>query len=917
LGAALLLAGGCAAETETEIVDVPYQVIVEHGTAIGTAEQFAGIGIVEGYPAGGEYYLTDDIDLSVLWEKEAEEDPDYIWGPIGSTCRECRGPLLPSSVSSVAPRDPIMPLRCENRDCTLSYVGQAHFTGVLHGNGRTVSGLKLPRGTETNGYKDARYLGLFGYVQGAIIHDLTVKVANTADERTGYSGDGGNFHTYTGVLAGKADGTRITNVSIKPEKADSGLYVTAKVLTSASNNYIGGVIGQGTNTVLKDVSSSAPLDVLCAFYEAVGGIAGTVTGDITGATVTGNITVESSGSNAAVAGICPDATTIRGCTVNMTELSLTTTIASGTVGPAALSGIGLGSSAVTDCDVTITNIKLLDRDTVNTAHSVQVGGVSAHNTASNAIGGTIERCTVNFGLIKVESFTTTLSYCFIGGVASNISTVVRDCSVTGGTIDVDYPGAPTYEINVGGIVGKGNVSHGSVNSLAITIDHAGSTASNAIQAGGITGSGTVSNSSIAGQEITVITPTTGAVNVGGLTGAAGAVSNSSIANQTIDVTKTGATGNLLVGGLTGGNGAVSNSSVSMQTITVEKSGTSSGDIYVSGLTSQGTVSNSSVAEQEISVETATTGTVYVGGLTSINSTTNSNVSDSSIGAQTIDVTKTGSTGYINVGGLAATGHISNSGVTDQTITVETPTTGTVSVGGLTGNGAVSRGFTGTATKHASLTVEKTDPTSQSYGNYAYVGGLSGQTTPTTAAQFENSYAFCDVTLETSGVTSSTSISAGQFVGGLAGYFAGYNADTFLRQSFARGSVIVNSTFVSGGVVNAGGIMGSKSNSASPKISACAALNSEIKIDGNLTTKNVKRIGNIGATAGQLVNNIATEITITPSDPPSSSDANGVDGLTVTVPLTEATFFGMETGQLGWDETVWRWDETIGYPVLLK
>jgi hypothetical protein len=523
-GIALLALGGC--EQEPEVRYIQDDTMIPKGIPIETAEQLAGIGLVEEYPLDGEYYLADDIDLAVLWEKENEDAPDYIWHPIGSTCRECGGPLLPTPPTGSTDRGlQRLPLWCDNRDCSLNIgsVPQQPFSGSLHGMGKTIAGLKLPRGTKDAIDENMLYMGLFGYIKAAYIHDLTVQVANTAEDRTGYIGSTSTEYPCVGVLAAVASGSRIVNVDIKADEG-AGLYVHAGEAGVSNFNYIGGVIGQGYDTLLKDVASSVMLDVVGANWDAVGGIAGYMTGEIVGAKVDRNITVTSEGPATVVSGICTGATLIRDCTVTMGELSLVVAAASA---PSAATLAGIGYGTVTDCAVDIDTIKLTDNDTATTVRNLFVGGITACSiSANNITNGTIlpiEGCSVRFDKLEVTGASTaTPNYVQAGGIyggAGSVATtnaVINDCSVDGREITVDIQKASTYVPTVGGLAGKtGTISRSRINgSLKIT-----GRSVRGFTVGGLAGIGTVSYSSIVGPlEIDITAGGTELVQAGGLIG---------------------------------------------------------------------------------------------------------------------------------------------------------------------------------------------------------------------------------------------------------------------------------------------------------------------------------------------------------------------------------------------------------------
>jgi hypothetical protein len=426
-GVIALCLAACENAVEPEIRYIVNEVVViESGIKIETAEQLAGIGRTDEYPADGEYYLANDIDLSVLWEEDPEDPPltPYIWRPIGSTCRECEGPLRSTppaaSITNITIQN--LPLWCENEHCSLGLAKtpQNPFSGILHGNSHTVSGLLLPTGTDENGYRRALYIGLFGYVHSAYIHDLTLKVANTADNRAAYTRESEEVVPCIGTLAGLAYSSRIENVNIAAENAEAGIYVTSGETGLTSYPvYIGGVIVQGINASLKNLASSAQMDVITVFSEMVGGIAGGVTGSITGAKVTGDITVTSTSNNISVGGICSFAGQIQDCAVDIENLSLTLAATIASNPKAALAGIGSGT--ITDCAVDIGIIKVTDNDTHQSTRILYVGGISACDTSTGSYGTIntpMEHNSVRFGKIEVTGGeSASVQTVYIGGVA--------------------------------------------------------------------------------------------------------------------------------------------------------------------------------------------------------------------------------------------------------------------------------------------------------------------------------------------------------------------------------------------------------------------------------------------------------------------------------------------------------------------
>jgi hypothetical protein len=906
LGLAVLALGSCENEAETETRYIANEVIVPKGIRIETAEQLAGIGLSEEYPLDGEYYLANDIDLSVLWEEDPDDPPEtpYVWRSIGSTCRECRGPLLPTPDTNGNRTLHALPLSCANDSCPLYNAGQWPFYGVLNGDGKTISGLKLPSGTERSGYKDALYLGLFGYVYAAYIHDLTVKIANTNEARAVYAGSGGDVRPCIGTLAGLASSSRIENVQIEAEGEGMGLYVTGGA-ANAHYNQIGGVIGMGLNATLKNVTSSAPLDVQGVAYEVVGGIAGGIldgtgnnnpAGEISGAKVTGNITVTSTGQSTAVAGISPAAGKIENCEVEMEELSLTTALTSSTGGSAALAGIGY-APALADCAVDIETIKLMDNDTGTGARSLCVGGISSARIQANAslsnITTPIERCGIRFGKLEVSSGeSAAVGNVYVGGVVGYLGSTqtLSGYSIESGEIAVSLKKSLTLAPYIGGLAAQGNISDSSVSGklkISVTTDKTGAVTS---YTGGLTGNGSVSGGTI---DELLMSVTTG-----------------------MAAATTRETGYAYTGGLTG-NGSVSGSAIDQlnMSVTTKTTGAGYAYVYTGGLTGYGSVSGSAVDQLLMSVPTETAGTgpvyVYTGGLAG-----NGSVSGGTIDQLLMSVTTgTTGTGGVYVGGLTGYGAISHCGVKVAEIALTTATTATVYTGGLAGYGVAEYSFIGTKESPAKVEVTKNDTTSQRSTNQAYIGGVSGQAAPTAALPFRYNYAFCDVSLET---TAATEYAYGQSVGGLAGYVS--STSPFI-ESFAAGKVTVTDNCASNTTntrFNVGGISGW--GVANAGITKCAALNGSITVGGSNSASSAKywrRIVCININASTPISSTANNITTVTATPPSwytptNGATNHQDG-SLIASIEADTFFG--TGQLGWNQEVWEWDAASGYPVL--
>ena len=141
------------------------------------------------------------------------------------------------------------------------------FAGTFDGNGHKIYNLK---------FDSNQYTGLFGYMVGATVKNLTIEAPE-------YSASRGN--TYLGALAGYAKHCIISNITIiSPNFTHSGQTTTY--------GYIGGLIGQAENSTIENC---AVLDLKLNVNEArlkmyVGGFVGeNKNSKITDCYVTGNV----------------------------------------------------------------------------------------------------------------------------------------------------------------------------------------------------------------------------------------------------------------------------------------------------------------------------------------------------------------------------------------------------------------------------------------------------------------------------------------------------------------------------------------------------------------------------------------------------------------------------------------------------
>ncbi|MHB9293191.1 hypothetical protein Holit_02312 [Hollandina sp. SP2] len=479
----VLILLGCQ-DPVTELRYVDREVSVPYGIRIETAADLAKIGIDPEFPANGEYYLGEDIDLSDLDPEpsgieEEGEGPGYVWRPIGSTCKECGGPLISSRATS----DQGLPISCINEDCTLYSVSQEPFSGIFHGNGKKISGLVLSGGTKQDGYQGALYAGLFGYIQGAYIHSLTIELANTEENPVVYTGNGTQSDIpIIAALAGFASSSKIEDITLEA-KAGAGLYV----IPSQNTTYIGGAVGHGQGTTLTKISSAIPLNSTAtetASEQYMGGIAGSInSGNIENAKMTGTITIGSEGSTVIAGGI-----------------------------------VGSGQSvSVKKSDAAFEALKIHYNRTVANGNSITAGGIAGQ-------GVNLTGCTATFTALEIDAEGIAVGAISLGGLLGSSGSIeaghARFDTIT---VTVDRTTAHTGNVIVGGLLGWGTnqkiTSSYLEGSGTITVTAPNRTYNKDFYVGGLAGEGDISRSRIPeGIVIGVETGTWGTIYSGGLTG---------------------------------------------------------------------------------------------------------------------------------------------------------------------------------------------------------------------------------------------------------------------------------------------------------------------------------------------------------------------------------------------------------------
>ena len=262
-------------------------------------------------------------------------------------------------------------------------VSSSPFKGKLLGNGKTISGLSINR-------SGSSYVGFFGYLDGATISNLTI---------TGSSIKGGQ---YTGVLAGYASSSTLTNVNVKVTTLSSG------------GQYSGGLLGYAKSTNITTFSVKATFNNSYDYKGGVSGCAegctfktGTVEGNLAGKTYSGGAVGYAKG------------TTLQGITIN------------GNIGSSSVQG-GVVGRAEGTCSFSSC---MHNGDISGTIH---LGGIVGYIVSGSSV--TLTSCW------SKGKITGTGDY--IGGVIgrSNVASIagIEGCSHFGDISGVNY---------VGGIVG--------------------------------------------------------------------------------------------------------------------------------------------------------------------------------------------------------------------------------------------------------------------------------------------------------------------------------------------------------------------------------------------------------------------------------------------------------------------------------
>jgi len=474
-------------EDITKYVDKPVPELIS-GKPISNAEELAKIGVDAEYPADGQYYLNDDIDL--------QSGP---WTPLGSA--------------------------------------DSPFTGYLDGNNKKITGLKLNAGDDGTNV----YTGLFGYISYAKIEDLSVQIVNSASDplELKFAGD-----QYLGTLAAYSFNSSVENISVDAVEG-GGIY---SIKSGSGAHYAGGVFGCINYGIVKNINSNLAVkaETSTTGEQDAGGITAYLNyGEIINCKSQGNIESNSTSTGLVSAGGIAGKTygtswasprcVIESCVSSNETISAE----SGGTGAKYAGGIG-GYVQLTDimnCAFTQDNPAVIIANSTGTAAgNVYSGGIAGYvnGTINNEFSKNYVKAPVT---IKAESAGTGTVYAGgIGGCTTNNGLLTDESYIS--VNDNSMPNVVVLRTNdstvstnistyAGGIVGYGTLQNCYSNAyIQITTSFSSNNTSAYTAAGGLAGyifNGLVEIGYSSGKVEIINTNSSGVVYAGGI---AGLVSNS-------------------------------------------------------------------------------------------------------------------------------------------------------------------------------------------------------------------------------------------------------------------------------------------------------------------------------------------------------------------------------------------------------
>ncbi len=273
-------------------------------------------------------------------------------------------------------------------------LGNLKFQADFNGNGKTISGFTYENTSVTDGL--GRYVGFFGTLgEASFVHDLTLngKIIANADaggfaarlygrlnncvNRSQVSVSGSSV--VAGFVARAFEGSSISNC------------VNYGTITAQGRNEAGGIVGRAINMTITDCSNEGPVTATAQ----AGGIAVSLSGEISGCVNKGKIETTSTGTSNAAGIVCTGSQgtlTISNCS-NEANITIPGTRVAGIIGEAARYSTSNGEP-VDGCFVTMTNC-------FNTGNLSAKGYVSG--VAYSLEGGVNISGCYNKGVIKADA----------------------------------------------------------------------------------------------------------------------------------------------------------------------------------------------------------------------------------------------------------------------------------------------------------------------------------------------------------------------------------------------------------------------------------------------------------------------------------------------------------------------------------
>lgn len=307
------------------------------------------------------------------------------------------------------------------------------FKGTFLGNNQTISGLKL---TSKNDYR-----GLFGYIDGGTVRDLTIDRAYISN-KMGYKGALCGANTNGGLL----ENCKVTNSK-----------------TSADAAYNSGILcGQNSYSTIHKCAGES--DTICFVNDRIGGLCGNNYFGLIDSSYSRNLYMTGSGTyKGGIAGY-NDKSTIRSCALYDSHIEVESSQVGGICGRS--NSDQEGSSVVDTC----VNLNSIVKTTLASGKpEAYIGGIVGYNYRDNGGNVDVTHCYVSGGLVEA----TAKSYVggivgYIGGNASD-SRKLRYCTNESTVKGVTYVGGiagwlqyvpAQYCYNYGDVFATGSVVGG-------------------------------------------------------------------------------------------------------------------------------------------------------------------------------------------------------------------------------------------------------------------------------------------------------------------------------------------------------------------------------------------------------------------------------------------------------------------------